>query len=318
MSDAHPRLVTLGECMGRLATQRIGLIENAGDLVMGIGGAEANVCIAASRLGAATAWVGRLGSDRVGDLIARRLTANGVTAAVARDPGFTGLMICTRRTSSAVEVDYHRQGSAGSRLAPDDLPEDLLDVGGVLHVTGITPALSDSARDTVFRAIEHAHARRIPVSFDVNYRAKLWARDTAAPVLGAIAEKADIVFAGPEEAQILLGTAASDPSELARAIAARGPREVIVKLGDMGCLALIDDTVHRTPAVRTEVFDPVGAGDAFVAGYLVERINGWGPERRLDTAVRMGAIAVSVPGDCENLPFRDELDTLLTATDVIR
>jgi 2-dehydro-3-deoxygluconokinase len=304
--------------MGRLSTQRVGLIENGGDFSVGIGGAEANVCIAASRLGADTTWVGRLGNDRMGDLIARRLVANGVTTSVTRDPGFTGLMICTRRTNTVFEVDYHRSGSAGSRLAPADLTDETLDTADVLHVTGITPALSGSAQEAVLAAVARARDRGILVSFDVNFRAKLWTRSDPAELLRTIAISSDIVFAGTEEAEILVGAATSTPADLAGAIAAQGPREVIVKLGERGSVALIDDTSYTTPAIATTMLDPVGAGDAFVAGYLVERINGQTAERRLDTAVRMGAIAVSVPGDCENLPFRDELDTLLATDDVIR
>lgn len=285
---------------------------------MSIGGAEANVCIAASRLGIATTWVGRVGSDRVGELISRRLRANGVTTAATRDPGFTGVMVCTRRTSTALEVDYHRAGSAGSRLAPADLTDDVLGSADVLHVTGITPALSASAGEAIRSAVTRARARAIPVSFDVNYRGKLWSPRLAAPVLNTIARQADIVFAGVEEAQILLDSDASDPAELAGSIAALGPDEVILKLGAAGCLALVDGTIYTVPAVPTVVLDPVGAGDAFVAGYLVERISGNSAQQRLDTAVHMGAVAVSVPGDCENLPFRNELDHLLAATDVLR
>jgi len=317
MTDSVKRIVTLGECMGLLSARQIGLLENAGDLSVGIGGAEANVCIAAVRLGIAATWIGRLGTDRMGDLIERRLRANGVATAIRRDPGFTGLMICTRRTSTSVEVDYHRRGSAGSRLAPADLGSHL-DNADLLHVTGITPALSGSAQAAVLAAIDIAGDRAMPVAFDVNYRAKLWSPEIAAPLLRTIADRADIVFAGIEEAQIVLGTAESDPAMLAPALADLGPRDVVIKLGAAGCFALIDGTTYSVPAAPTMLLDPVGAGDAFVAGYLVERVTGRAAHQCLNTAVRMGAAAVSVPGDCENLPYRDELDRMQSPSDVIR
>ena len=133
-------------------------LEYARGFHFGIGGAESNVAIGVSRLGGSATWLGRVGPDAAGDLIERRLRADGEHTVVLRDPAITGLMVKYRRTGGLLHVDYHRAGSAGSRLTPADVPVALLESARVLHVTGITPALSDTARAAVFHAVETARA----------------------------------------------------------------------------------------------------------------------------------------------------------------
>ncbi|MFD4986220.1 sugar kinase [Streptomyces sp. NPDC058374] len=326
---AHPvrkgALLTFGESMGRITADRVGLLEASPSFTLSMGGAESNVAVAAARLGADVTWAGRLGRDGVGDLVERRLRTEGVRSRITRDDGFTGLMVCSRRTNAGVRVDYHRAGSAGSRLTRQDIGEDLIRQAAVLHVTGITPALSDTARATTAWAVGTARAAGVTVSLDVNYRSKLWCRQEAAPVLRELAAQANILFAGPDEAALLLGhdTAVArpetrDPLATAHALAALGAREAIVKDGPRGCAAVIDGHEYLQAAVPVETADPVGAGDAFVAGYLVELLAGRDAATRLTTAARTGAYAVTVPGDCEGLPFRHELDSFTAAEDVAR
>jgi 2-dehydro-3-deoxygluconokinase len=310
-------LVTLGETMGLIAVDGIGPLEYARTGALGIGGAESNVAIGVTRLGGTATWCGRIGADATGDLIERRLRAEGVHTVAVRDPGFTGLMVRHRRAGTAVHVDYHRAGSAGSRLSPADLPDATLAAASILHVTGITPALSATAREAVRHAVRRARDAGVTVSFDVNHRTKLWTAAAAAPVLRDLAEQADIVFAGPDEARLVLGDA-GDPADLARALAALGPTEVIVKDGARGCTALIDGVRYDVPALPVTVVDPVGAGDAFVAGYLADRLAGAAPAARLHTAIATGAYAVTVPGDCEGLPRRADLAALTATEDVTR
>jgi 2-dehydro-3-deoxygluconokinase len=304
-------LVTLGETMGLISADSIGPLEYARSFGFGIGGAESNVAIGVARLGGESTWLGRVGPDAAGDLIDRRLRAEGVRATVIRDPAFTGLMVKHRRTGGLLHVDYHRAGSAGSRLAPTDVPAEILEAAGILHVTGITPALSATARATVFQAVETARAAGVTVSVDVNYRSKLWSRYDAAPVLRDLVSRADVVFAGPDEAALVLGSLES----VAVGLAALGPREVIVKDGPRGCTALIAGERFSVKALDVTVVDPVGAGDAFVAGYLADRLAGATPAERLGTAIAAGAFAVTVPGDCEGLPTRADLAALLSMTD---
>jgi 2-dehydro-3-deoxygluconokinase len=304
-------LFTFGETMGLVTADGIGPIEYARGFAFGIGGAESNVAIGAARLGAQVTWLGRIGPDATGDLIERRLRGEQVRTLAIRDEAFTGLMVKHRRTGSVLHVDYHRAGSAGSRLNPTDIPAAEIQNASIVHVTGITPALSDSARAAVFQAIETARSAGVPVSVDVNYRAKLWSRFDAAPVLRDLVSRADVVFAGPAEAALFV-----DGSAPLDGLAKLGPAEVIVKDGARGCTALIDGSRYSLPALPVQVVDPVGAGDAFVAAYLTERMAGLPPEAWLRTAIAAGAFAVTVPGDCEGLPRRADLAS--TSDDVAR
>jgi 2-dehydro-3-deoxygluconokinase len=305
-------LFTLGESMGIFVADGIGPIEHARGFTLAVGGAESNVAVGVARLGGSATWLGRLGPDSTGSLITGRLKASGVRVWALPDDAPTGLMIRYRRSAQFIHADYHRAGSAGSRLAPADLPLPEVESAEVLHVTGITPALSDTARATVFAAVEAARAAGVPVSLDVNYRSKLWSRFDAAPVLRDLAARADVVFAGPDEAAIFVD--AADPLD---GLAKLGPTEVILKDGSRGCTALIDGDRYSVPALPVTAIDPVGAGDAFVAGYLADRLDGAPPSRRLGTAIAAGAFAVTVPGDCEGAPTRAEL-AALTGTDINR
>ncbi|MFI5593905.1 sugar kinase [Amycolatopsis sp. NPDC051758] len=311
-------LLTFGETMGLISATVIGTLECARDFTFRIGGAESNVAIGAARLGTPVTWIGRVGSDAAGDLIGRRLRAEDIRTTVIRDAAFTGLMVRHHRAAGVVHVDYHRSGSAGSRLTSGDIPVDAVRRASVLHVSGITPALSASARQATWHAVAAAKANDVLVSVDVNYRSKLWDRATARRELRRLVAEADIVFAGIEEAQLVLGCHAAAPEPLAVALAGIGPAEAVVKTGVRGCTAHIDGVTHTEPALPVSVVDTVGAGDAFVAGYLAELLRGADPAGRLRTACAMGAYAVSVPGDCELLPTRAELETFLAAGDVLR
>lgn len=316
--DSESDVVTLGETMALVRATHPGPLMHASEMTLGMGGSESNFAVALRRLGSTVTWVGRIGVDSFGDYIRRELAAEHVDTAIVADPTApTGLMIKERRTASTQKVWYYRAGSAGSRLSPEDLPIEKIRNARVLHVTGITPALSESAADTVDHAIEVARDAGLIVSFDVNYRAGLWSPDVAGEKLRRLAARADVVFASEDEAALIAGPAA-DIAELARRIAELGPRQVIVKLGARGCEALIDGVEYRADAISIHALDTVGAGDGFVAGYISELLADSKPSIRLDTAVRVGAFACLVPGDWEGMPRRSELGLLDSSEPVTR
>lgn len=308
-------VVTLGETMGLFAATSPGALAHVDGFRLGIGGAESNVAIGLARLGTPATWIGRVGADELGDLVRREIRAEGVDVVAITDPGAaTGLMIKSARTPAHTRVRYYRSASAGSRLSPDDLDPELIARADIVHVTGITPALSASAAATVDRALDLARDAGIPVSFDVNHRSALWDADRAALVYRSIAARATIVFAGLDEAGMLAD--GSDAAELARGIAALGPAQVVIKLGADGCHALLDGATFDVRAIPVVPVDTVGAGDAFVAGYLAELLAGVPPRARLEVAVRAGAFACLGPGDWESLPSHDDL-RLLERTDPV-
>ncbi|MEV6423559.1 sugar kinase [Streptomyces sp. NPDC051662] len=309
-------LVTLGEAMAVVASEP-GPLAPGTRARLSFSGAEATVAIGVSRLGHHATWIGRIGADAAGRMILGGLRAEGVDVSHVRTESAlpTGLMLRERRTADHTRSAYYRRDLAGSRLAPEDIDEELVATAGLLHITGITPALGSTARNSVRRAVDIARRAGVTVSLDVNYRSLLWSSKDAAAELGFLVRRADLVFAGAEEARLLVGDAPAE--QLACALAALGPRQAVVKLGAQGALAVVDGQRLVQPPVPVTVVDPIGAGDAFVAGYLAAQLDGAAPDERLLTAATCGSFAVSVQGDFEGLPRRDEL-TLLTGDDVIR
>jgi 2-dehydro-3-deoxygluconokinase len=275
-------------------------------LALHVGGAESNVAIGVTRLGGRATWIGRVGDDSIGRRVQRELRAESVEVAVLVDPeARTGIMLKETPIAGSTRVLYYRSGSAGSRLSPQDIDADTIASAAILHVTGITPALSASAAAAVRTAIDLAVDAGVPVSFDVNHRASLWADDSFRSTYREIAERADVIFAGADEAALLVGEAA--PDALASLLAELGPAQAIVKLGPDGSVAQIDGAILRAPALPITPVDTVGAGDAFVAGYLWALISGESPTSRLTLATACGAFACLGPGDWESFPRTADL-----------
>jgi 2-dehydro-3-deoxygluconokinase len=311
-----PGLVTAGETMGLVVQSAPGSVRNGEPMTFGMGGSESNVAIGVRRLGVPATWIGRVGADPPGDLILRELRAEQVQAITVTDPSPTGLMARWRPSGAHGRVTYYRRHSAGSHLAADDIPADVIRGAAVLHVTGITLALGPGPAAAITHAIAVARDAGVTVSFDLNYRSALWPVHEAAPALEAAVRSADVVFAGEHEAEIVTETA--DPLQAALALEALGPAQVVIKRGAEGCLARIGGTTIAQPAPVVTVVDTVGAGDACVAGYLAELMSGAEPAVRLATAVAAGAFAVTVSGDWEGMPDRQSLALLEASEPVIR
>lgn len=302
-------VVTLGETMALFRPADASEGESTDAYRLSFGGAESNVAIGVARLGGRAVWMGRLGDDVAGRRIRRELRAEGVEVVAAVDAeASTGAMMKTEIAPERVGVQYWRAGSAGSRLSVDDLDLSLLDATTVLHLTGITPALSASAATAVDAAVAVARAVGATVSFDVNHRPSLWRGRDARPVYRRLATQSDIVFAGREEAALIVGEGSDH--ELVTRLADLGASTVALKLGAEGALVRDAGRVLHRPAWSIRPVDTVGAGDAFVAGYLTELLRASPTERRLETAVAAGAFACLGRGDWESLPHARQLDLL--------
>jgi 2-dehydro-3-deoxygluconokinase len=319
-------VVTLGECMASFVALDRGPLAEATRFLRTIAGAEANVAVGLARLGRRVAYVGRVGADGLGTSIVRELRGQGVDVGFLRvDPGAaTGIMIRELRDLGPSEVAYWRSGSAGSRLAPEDLwrAGPMIDAARWLHVTGITPALSTSAAAAVDAGIDRAGAAGVTISLDVNLRRRLWSEDEARPVLARLARRASIVIGGLDELAVLAGAptleagARDDAESVARGVLELGPERVVVTLGPAGALELA--VVEGRPVVIGaaaypigRVIDPVGAGDAFCAGYIAATLDGLPTADVLARANACGAAAASTLGDQAGMPTRAELDRLL-------
>jgi 2-dehydro-3-deoxygluconokinase len=322
-------VVTLGECLASFVASTPGQLAEAVAFDRHVAGAEANVAVGLARLGHTVTYIGRVGADGFGTAILRRLRGEGVDVGhLTVDPDVpTGVMFRERRALGAAEVVYHRAGSAGSRLSPGDVEraagDGIFDGARWLHLTGITPALSPTARAATTKARDLARDAGLPISLDINLRRRLWSDAEATPVLRELATGVDVVLGSADELAVLVDVdSAADPADLLAAVATIGPSTVVAKLVAHGALGLeAGGTPVHAPAIAVpSVVDPVGAGDAFCAGFIAGRLDGVD----LETALRMGnacgALAVATAGDQAGLPDRVELGRLLAGegADTIR
>jgi 2-dehydro-3-deoxygluconokinase len=262
-----------------------------------VGGAESNVACALAALGIPVRWVGRVGDDRFGRLVRDTLTAHGVeTSAIDVDEARpTGLYV-KELTSSGTRMRYYRAGSAASAMGPELAARSELRDPALLHLSGITPALSESCAGLV----EAVLAERVPgrlVSFDVNWRPALWSgRDPS--VLLDFARRADLVFVGADEAEALWGV--GTPEDVRGLIP--GPRTLVVKQGADGATAYDGDDTAFVAAPRVEVVEATGAGDAFAAGFLAATLRGLPLRSRLWLGTLTAGTVLRVSGDLGRIP----------------
>jgi 2-dehydro-3-deoxygluconokinase len=305
-------VVTAGETMMLVTPPAPGRLRHAGSATLSIGGAESNVAIGLARLGITTSWVSALGEDEPGELVLHRIRAEGVdTSAVRRVPDRPTGLYLREEVAGATRVYYYRCGSAASTLAPGALDPAILAGAAFLHLTGITGALSAECAEFLTWAATSAQAAGVRVSYDVNYRSRLWEPAAARAVSEAMLPHVDVLLVGDEEARALWGW---DAGACLERLPDAGPPEVVVKLGARGCAAAIDGERLTAPGFPVRQLDPIGAGDAFAAGYLAATLWGRSPLERLRTANAMGAFCVQNLGDYEGLPSRRELTAFLDQT----
>jgi 2-dehydro-3-deoxygluconokinase len=302
-------VITAGETMVLGVPPRPGRLRHASSLELKIGGAESNLAIALSRLGLSAGWAGFLGDDEPGQLVLDRIRAEGVNTSQVRriKERPTGLYL-REQIGTDVRVYYYRLGSAASTIQRDAFDADYFSGARFVHLTGITPALSEGCRAFVLWAAREARASGAHVSFDVNYRSKLWATEEAREFVEEILPDVYILFMGDEEARALWGR---DDEGFVRELEGRGPKEVVLKRGGAGSVALVEGEVLEHPAFTVAEVDPVGAGDAFAAGYLAGHLWDLPAGDRLRVANAMGAMSVATLGDYEGLPDEHDLRAFL-------
>ncbi|GAA2446582.1 sugar kinase [Streptomyces glaucus] len=302
-------VVALGESMVTFLPSRPGRLADVPSFDRAIGGAESNVACVLAAAGHTARWVSRVGADGFGDHLVEAIGAYGVDVShVRRDPERpTGVYFRTAgdRASAAHEVAYYRAGSAASAMAVGNMDLDAVRSARILHLSGITAALSADCLE-LMRELTARRPGRPLVSFDVNHRPGLW-RDADGPrVLLELARGADIVFVGDDEARAAWGL--HGPRAVRDALPE--PGTLVVKQGPGGALAFggpaadTDGAVTRVPAPHVEVVAAVGAGDAFAAGFLSATLRGLPVRDRLRYGHLAAAAALTVPGDLAPPPAR--------------
>lgn len=299
------QLTTLGEALVVMDPLSRGPLRHVGTFEKNLGGAELNVAVGLARLGHRAGWAGRLGDDEFGKEILAFARGEGVDVSRAGfDSGApTGLYFKEWRALEQLRVYYYRAGSAASRMRFDDLDLEYLLSGEILHLTGITPALSESCHDLIKNLLTAANERGVTVSFDLNVRRLLFEGRDPRKILAPLAARADLLFLSDDEAELLFD--ASDPESLREAQQNIRAETVVVHRAE-GAFAVEESGVSEKAAYPVDAVDTVGAGDAFVAGFLSGRLRGWSTGECLDMANACGACAVTVPGDLKGLPTAEE------------
>ena len=283
-------VVCVGEAMALVTPDPPAPLSLGGPMRLDVAGAESTVACYLAMLGVRAAWAGRVGDDPLGVFVRDRVASYGVdTSLVTVDAGApTGVFF--KDPGERTTVYDYRAGSAASRLGPDLLPA----LSGVVHLSGITPVLSSSCADLV----EQVLASPLTTSFDVNHRPGLWTAAVAAPVLRRLANRADVVFVGLDEAQTLWGV--TTPGDVRALLPA--PGVLVVKDGAAGAYSFGRSGPAFVPAPAVDVVEPVGAGDAYAAGYLYGLLHDLPEPDRLRLGHLVAGAALRVTGDVGELP----------------
>lgn len=308
---AHGPVVTLGEVMmvfNGPAHEALGVGSAMGAT---FAGAEANVAIGLARLGHPVKFLTLVGADPFGEAILRRMRTEGADVSACRGSarGPTGVLFKERRDPEYPKVLYYRRASAFAVLV-DWTIEPAWREAGVVFLTGITPALGEGCRRLVTDVMREARERGIPVWLDPNFRGKLWAGEAFATVVGELLPYVDTVLPNEEDARWLTGE--TEPRAVAGRLMERGVRRVVFKAGERGAFVFTAEGEAHCPRFEVpRVVDPVGAGDAFDAGFLSADLEGLGAEACLRRGHAVAARVCETLGDWEGLPARGELEAFL-------
>jgi 2-dehydro-3-deoxygluconokinase len=264
-----PEILSLGEAMVEFNQSSPG----QPDYLQGFGGDTSNFCIAAARQGARTGFVSAVGNDHFGRLLLdlwRRERVDTSTVRVDADAP-TGVYFVSHGANGH-QFDYLRAGSAASRYAPHDLPLEAIAAAKVVHLSGISLAISVSACDTALAAIEHARAHGVRVSFDTNLRLKLWPLARARAVMLEAIRQTDICLPSWDDVTALTGLTGRD--EIVDFLLARGPRVVALKLGKEGAYVATPDARRVVAGRVVNAVDATGAGDCFGGAFIARIVAG--------------------------------------------
>lgn len=300
-------VVTFGETMMRLTPPGFLRIEQTRSFDIWVGGTESNTAIGLARLGLDAAWFSRLPASPMGRYVSNRVRQYGVDVShvVWAEDARLGIFFHEESEAPrASRIIYDRQHSAVSRVQPADLPEDLFKAGmsRLFHVTGITLAISDSARSTSLVAMRRAKELGWQVSFDTNYRSTLWTGEQAAADCDEAMALADIVFCPLGDYQALYDDAAAE--DALAALASRYPETLIIMTrGKDGAAAIRPDGQRfRQSAILAGEVGRIGGGDAFAAGFLYAWLRHADVALALKWGVAMSSHKYTIPGD---LPLVD-------------
>lgn len=310
-------LVTFGETMLRLSPPRGDRLETTSSLRFSTAGAESNVAVAASRLGADTVWTSKLVDTALGRRVVADVRQHGVTPAVSwTTQGRQGTYYLEHGGEPrGTSVVYDRADAAVTTAEPDELPLDIIEDASYYFTSGITPALSEQLRETSEALLETAQTAGTTTAFDLNYRSKLWTPSEARATFEDLVDVIDVLIVAARDARTVLGLD-GDASAIATTLQrAHDFETIIVTRGDAGVLAQADGAVYEQDAFQTDTFDPIGTGDAFVGGFLAARITGAEIPKALEQGAATAALKRTLDGDLA-VVTQAEVDRVLNQADI--
>ncbi|MFC4448789.1 bifunctional 2-dehydro-3-deoxygluconokinase/2-dehydro-3-deoxygalactonokinase [Halorussus aquaticus] len=305
-------LVTFGETMLRLSPPDGERLETTDDLELRAAGAESNVAVAASRLGASAAWTSKLPDSPLGRRVVSSLRQHGVeTDVVWSDDGRQGTYYLEHGGKPrGTNVIYDRAGAAVTTAESEELPVERVREAERFHTSGITPALSETLESTTADLLAAAREAGTTTSFDVNYRSKLWDPAEARETMETLFPDVDLLLVAERDARDVLGRE-GDADDIAAGLVEEFDFEtVIVTRGEEGALARHDGEVYEQSAIETDTLDPIGTGDAFLGAFLARRLAGDGVATALEYGSATAALKRTIPGDVA-VVTREEVESVL-------
>ena len=299
-----PDIVCMGEALVEFNEREPGVF------VQGFGGDTSNCAIAASRQGARVGYVTAVGVDDFGDRLLALWSKEGVdTRGVARSSAHSTGHYFVTHGDAGHEFHYYRAGSAASHLGPGQLPEDLLTGARVLHVSAISQAISDTARQAVLEAMRVARTGGAMVAYDTNLRLKLWSLEDARRVIHEAVALADIVLPGLDDAIVLTGH--ESPEDIVAFYLGLGPSIIALSLGADGVYVATDGRREHIPGYKVDCVDASGAGDTFDGAFLAMLIDGADPFTAARHANAAAALSTTGYGAVTPIPTREAVDGFL-------
>jgi len=317
MSD----LVTFGETMLRLSAPQGERLERTEELDVYVGGAESNTAIAAERLGAVSTWLSALPDSPLGRRVAAELRSHGIDTEIAwTDDGRQGLYFVEHGGEPrGTNVIYDRADAPIATVGADQFDPSVFDQARLFYTSGITPALSEQARDTTYHLLQGAREAGLRTAMDVNYRSKLWTPEEARATLTKLFPALDVLFIAIRDAKTVLGYEGNATELANHLIAEYDLQTVVVTRGEHGALAIHDGVVHEHEVYEADTYDPIGTGDAFVGAFLARRLSGDDVGRALEYAAATASYKRTIAGDIAAVT-KEEVEALIEsgAEDVSR
>ncbi|MEG0451175.1 MAG: sugar kinase [Lysinibacillus sp.] len=310
------QVITIGETMAVFTPNQRGKMRYASSYKRSFAGAESNVAIALANLNIQVSWISQLGEDELGHAIYSLMKGHSVDTSnvtfTTKAP--TGIMLKENRSVATTNVYYYRQNSAFAHIQKAQIDESLFKQAKILHITGITPLLSESAYEACMECVRFAQKHQMRIFFDPNLRMKLLSDSNQIARLKELAMHSHFFMPNVHEAQFLFNLTSADPKVILDHLSSEIKATIILKDGNRGTYFVSPEESGYVEAFQVEEVDPIGAGDAFAAGIIYSTLQKGSLKDSVLIGNAMGAMAVMAEGDIENLPTTEELDRFLKQT----